>query len=356
MAKLPLMKVHEAALYPFSVVYDGVTRLRNHLYELEIKKSCSFTPVLLNVGNLAVGGTGKTPMIEYLIRLLKDEYALATLSRGYGRRSAGFRLAGEEDTASSLGDEPYQLYRQWQGEVVVAVGEQRMEAIPGILFEHPEVEVILLDDAFQHRAVIADCNILLTTWQRPFFQDYVLPAGRLREARKGAGRAQAVVVTKCPPRLSPQEKEHYRKQIALYAGPDRPVFFSTLAYDAPYNFFTEKESALPAATVLVSGLAKADLLEEEVQKRTHLLKHFRFADHHRYSPQEIKEIVGFVAARPACGIVTTAKDAAKLQEEPLKSMLQEVPVYVLAVRHQFLEEEEAFRRLILKTIDEKKKV
>lgn len=350
------MKVHEAALYPFSVLYDGVTRLRNHLYELELKKSCRFTPALLNVGNLAVGGTGKTPMIEYLIRLLKDGHMVATLSRGYGRRTRGFHLAGAEDTASSLGDEPFQLYRQWKEQVVVAVGEQRAAAIPEILFEHPEVEVILLDDAYQHRAVVADCNILLTTWQRPFFRDYVLPAGRLREARKGAERAQAIVVTKCPARLSPEEKAHYRNQISAYAGPDVPVFFSTLVYDAPYELNSQKEAALPEAVVLVSGLAKADLLEEEVQRRSQLLKHYRYADHHRYTEEEVKEIVAFATARPGCGLLTTAKDAAKWLEGPLRTLLLNVPVYVLPVRHQFLEEEEAFKRLILKTIAEKKKV
>lgn len=350
------MKVLEAALYPFSLLYDGVTRLRNHLYDLEIKKSCSFIPVVFNVGNLAVGGTGKTPMIEYLIRLLKDEYALATLSRGYGRRTRGFRLAGEEDSARTLGDEPYQLYLQWKEQVTIAVGGQRAAAIPEILYEHPEIEIVLLDDAFQHRPVVSDCNILLTTWERPFFRDYVLPAGRLREARKGAERAQAVVVTKCPASLSAEEKKQYRQHISRYAGAHTPVFFSTLVYDLPYELKSGKKESLPEEVVLVSGLANADLLEKEVKSHTRLLKHFRFADHHRYTTEEILEMVAMTAARPGCGLLTSSKDAAKWLEQSLIELLMEVPVYVLPVRHQFLEEEESFKRLILKTITEKKKV
>ncbi len=350
------MKVHEAALYPFSVLYDGVTRLRNHLYDLELKKSCSFTPVLINVGNLAVGGTGKTPMVEYLTHLLKEEVVLATLSRGYGRKTRGFRLAGEGDSASSLGDEPYQLYHQWKEEVKVAVGEQRAAAIPEILFEHPEVEVILLDDAYQHRAVTADCNILLTTWQRPFFRDHVLPAGRLREARKGAERAHLVVVTKCPAKPGAEEKEYYRQQIARYAGADTPVFFSTLAYSAPHALLSGQETAFPESVILVSGLAKADLLEEEVRKHTEVVKHFRYGDHHRYTVEEMGEIVALAASRPGCGLLTSSKDAVKWVEEPLKGLLEQVPVFVLPVRHQFMEEEDAFKKLILKTIAEKKKV
>lgn len=350
------MKVYEAALYPFSILYDGVTRLRNHLYEVEIKKSCSFIPVLFNVGNLAIGGTGKTPMIEYLIRLLKDEYSLATLSRGYGRRTRGFRLADQTDSASSLGDEPYQLYLQWKEQVKVAVGEERAAAIPQILYEYPEIDIVLLDDAFQHRPVVADCNILLTTWQRPFFKDYVLPAGRLREARKGAARAQAVVVTKCPAGLSAEQKEQYRQQTGRYAGSDTPVFFSTLAYDMPYEMKSGKEALFPEEVVLVSGLANADLLEKEVKSRSRMLKHFNFADHHSYTADEIKEIVAMVSERPGCGLLTSSKDAAKWLENPIKDILLEVPVFVLPVRHQFLEEEEAFKRLILKTITEKKKV
>lgn len=349
------MKVYETALYPFSVLYDGITRLRNHLYELEIKKSCSFEPVVINVGNLSVGGTGKTPMIEYLIRMLHERYRLATLSRGYGRKSRGFRIAGEEDSAESIGDEPYQFYQAWKGKVVVAVGEERVLAISQILFEHPEVEVILLDDAYQHRPVVPDLNILLTTWQRPFFRDYVLPAGRLRESRKGAGRAHAVVVTKCPGKASADELARYREQVRMYAGPDTPVFFSTLSYSEPKAF---NEWAVPpfSEVVLVSGLANARLLEEEVQRKFNLLRHFQYPDHHRYSRNDLDQIAALAKAHPGSVVLTTEKDAVKWLAPSFQEALQEVPVFSLPVYHYFLEGEEAFENQVLKTIREKKKV
>lgn len=349
------MKIQQTLLFPFSLLYDGVTRLRNHLYELEMKKSVAFTPVIINVGNLSVGGTGKTPMIEYLLRLLHQNYQLATLSRGYGRRTRGFRLAGPEDSAKTLGDEPYQLYQSWKDKVVVAVGEERAVAIPEILFAHPEVEVILLDDAYQHRAVIPDFSLLLTTWQRPFFEDYVLPAGRLREARKGAARADAIVVTKCPNQPDEREMERYRKAIAYYAGEEIPVFFSALAYEEPQPL-QEAPLVAPGKVVLVSGLANAALLEHEVKKRFSLLRHFEYPDHHPYKVEELEQIVAFAREQGGAALVTTTKDAAKWEESSLKELLEGVPVYTLPVRHRFLAGEEVFCEELLKTIAEKMKV
>jgi tetraacyldisaccharide 4'-kinase len=349
------MKLHELALYPFSVLYDGATRLRNHLYELDIKKSCRFEPVVLNIGNLAVGGTGKTPMIEYLLRLLHKDYRLATLSRGYGRRTYGFRLANEQDTAASLGDEPFQLYRSWKEKALIAVGEERALAIPQILYEHPEVEVILLDDAYQHRSVQADLNILLSTWQRPFFKDRVLPAGRLRESRKGAARAGAVVVTKCPATPSAEEILYYKEQISTYTAGNTPVFFSILVYDTPYPLFGNT-AELPEKVVLVSGLANPALLEQEARSRYQLIRHFRFPDHHRYTVKEIEQFVASVGQHPDAALLTSEKDAVKWLDPAIAEVLQELPVYVLPVRHRFLEGAEAFEALITKTIAGKMKV
>ena len=349
------MKIHEAALYPFAVLYDGATRLRNHLYELEIKKSCSFAPVVINVGNLAVGGTGKTPMTEYLIGMLHQKYKLAVLSRGYGRRTYGFRLAGEEDTAETLGDEPFQIYRRWKGKIVVGVGAQRVAAIADIMFEHPETEVILLDDAYQHRPVVADMNILLTTWQRPFFQDYVLPAGRLREARKGAKRAHAVVVTKCPDNLSEDQKNHFTRQIRKYAAAEVPVYFTGLQYGEPKPTGGQVAQAIKEV-VLVTGLANARLPEEEVRKRYNLLKHFEYPDHHRYTVRELSEMVSFAKDRPGSVIITTEKDVVKWINPSFQEILKEVPVYFLPVKHYFLKRGEVFEAQLLKTIAEKKKV
>lgn len=218
------MPLHQILLFPFSALYDAATRLRNHLYDIGTKPVIHFETITVSVGNLAVGGTGKSPMVEYLVRLLKGQYKVATLSRGYGRKTKGFILASEQSTAASIGDEPMQFYRKFGAEVAVAVGEERAIAIPEILFHHSDTEVIILDDAFQHRKVGRDLNILLTAYHSPFFKDHVLPAGRLREARKGAHRADIVVVTKCPPTLDEKDKTSFSQAIREYAQPDVPIF------------------------------------------------------------------------------------------------------------------------------------
>jgi tetraacyldisaccharide 4'-kinase len=194
-------------------VYDGITALRNTLYDRSYKPSTRFALPVISVGNLAVGGTGKTPMVEYLIRLLAPEFQLATLSRGYGRKTKGFRIAGAADTAATLGDEPYQLYKKFSPQVEVTVGEERAYAIPMILQERETIQAIILDDAFQHRSVTPGFSILLTEYGNPFFNDYVLPVGRLREAKSGADRADMVVVTKCPPHTSEDEMMAFENHI-----------------------------------------------------------------------------------------------------------------------------------------------
>lgn len=227
------MAFYKILLYPLSVLYDAVTRFRNHLYNIRYKPRIHFETMVISVGNLAVGGTGKTPMVEYLIQLLKDQYKLATLSRGYGRKTKGFHFLNQEDTAEKVGDEPLQFFKKFGTEVVITVGEERALAIPEILFHHEETEIILLDDAFQHRKVDRDLNILLTAYASPFFADIILPAGRLREARKEAARADMVVVTKCPENLSETEQQHFKTRIKQYTVPEVPIFFSSIKYEVP---------------------------------------------------------------------------------------------------------------------------
>ena len=207
------MNATQALLYPFTLLYGTITDFRNHLYNMGQRPSIQFDTNVINVGNLTVGGTGKTPHVEYLIRLLHSQYKVATLSRGYGRKTKGFILANDEATAESIGDEPLQFYKKFKNECVVSVGEERALAIPHILTEHPETQVVLLDDAYQHRAVTPSFNILLTDYNRLFYQDYPFPSGRLRERRKGAKRANAVIVTKCPDDLSSSAQQAIEQQI-----------------------------------------------------------------------------------------------------------------------------------------------
>lgn len=305
------MSILRLLLFPFAVLYDGITRLRNRLYDTGNRPSVEFDLPVICVGNLNVGGSGKTPMTEYLVRLLGADRKVAILSRGYGRKTRGFRLAGTEDTASTLGDEPFQYFRKFGSKVTVAVGEQRALAIPEILHHHPDTNVVLLDDAYQHRAVRPQFSILLTEYSRPFFSDYVLPMGTLREARRGARRADVVVVTKCPPAISIGEREDFIRQIRPYASRQQ-VFFSTISYDEPVPVVSQPwNAALPV--VLVSGIAQSSILEASARSSFHVLHHFDFADHHAYTKEDIDRVNSYCSSlnQPVC-VLTTEKDMVKL--------------------------------------------
>ena len=205
------MKLLRWLFFPVSILYGLAMRFRNHLYDIGKKPQVEFDRVVISVGNLSMGGTGKTPMVEYLIRLLKADYKLATLSRGYRRKTRGYRMANAEDNAITIGDEPFQYYRKFGNEISVCVGEERVIAIPSAIMENEDIELFLLDDAYQHRKVARDFNILLSDYNQPFYTDYILPTGDLREPRKGAKRADCVIVTKCPDALKRARKNRYCK-------------------------------------------------------------------------------------------------------------------------------------------------
>lgn len=323
------MRFFDPLLYPFALVYEGITRLRNRMFDLGMKKSVGFLVPTIVVGNLSMGGTGKTPMVEFLIKKLKDRYKIATLSRGYGRGSRGFLLAHSGSSAKDLGDEPFQIYQKFGAEVTVAVGEERILAIPHILAEKPATELILLDDAFQHRYVLGDLYILLTTFQKPFFRDRLLPLGTLREHPKGARRAQAVLVTKCPAGLDQRTQGEYTRKIKEYAGGDCLVFFAGLKYGQPYGIF-DKSLQISEKVILLSGIADNQLLKEAVDKKYELLETYEFPDHHRYSVKEMQNIVNAYGnyKSAGCSIITTEKDAVKLKAF---EFLKEIPIFALPV-------------------------
>ena len=204
------MKFIRTIFFPFSILYAWFMSVRNKQFNTGQRTQTQFDRVVISVGNLSMGGTGKTPMIELLIRMLKNEYQVATISRGYGRKTRGFRRANTDDTASTIGDEPFQFFKKFGNEIAVSVCEERILAIPSLLLDDDSLEVFLLDDAFQHRQAGRDLDIMLTDYNHPFYKDYVLPTGNLREPRKGAGRADMIVVTKCPADLKSAEKEERR--------------------------------------------------------------------------------------------------------------------------------------------------
>ena len=335
-------------LFPFSILYDLITRIRNHLYDIGHKKSFRFETMVVGVGNLNVGGSGKTPMIEYLIKLLLPQHKVSTLSRGYGRNTRGLRFATESDTAATLGDEPFQFFRKFDHEVQVTVSEDRAFAIPNILNQSPMTDVILMDDAFQHRAVDPQLSILLTDYRHPFYSDWVLPAGNLREARAGAHRSDVVVITKCPENTSPETRLVMEKSVQRHA-PGKPVFFTALHYGSAIAFGAEQVCS--SEIVLVSGIANSKNLEEYVASQFALLRHFRYGDHHRYDLADLHTIHEFcLAVQRPVSIVTTEKDMVKLIDPQFKEVIDPMPWFYLPVQISFLENGSDFDRLVLHSI------
>lgn len=340
------MKFLKWLLFPLAVLYDAVTRFRNHLFNIGHFKSFEFQTNVISVGNLSVGGTGKTPMVEYLIRLLNESAQVATLSRGYGRKTRGF-LKGDPDSAkvADIGDEPFQYLLKYGHHTDVYVGEERAWAIPAILFEKPETEVILLDDAYQHRSVKPSLSILLTKYNALFTDDFLLPAGRLREARKGADRADIIVVTKCPDEI---DQKTVTAKINSYTHAQKPVFFTSVKYGEPVVFNGESQPNLKGATVvLVSGIANADDFEKYCTSQFDVIDHLRFSDHHHYKLKDIEKIKSLRADRRVI-FLTTEKDFVKLRE--FEKELADLPFYYLPIEIVFQDNKSEFDELVKKSI------
>ncbi len=337
-------------LSPLAILYLIATKLRNYFYDIGLKPSFSFQTMVISVGNLNVGGSGKTPMIEYLVRLLQDKYSLAILSRGYGRKTKGFRMAGKEDNAMTLGDEPFQYYRKFGKEVMVAVGEERALAIPSLLNQENPPDIILMDDAFQHRSVKPQFSILLTEKDNPFYKDFVFPMGRLRESRYGAKRADTVIVTKC----NSEEKniEETVNQVSSYAG-NKPVYFTGLSYKNPEPF--EVGNQVGTSVILVSGIANSVYIENYVAPHFKLLKHFNFEDHHIYTTAEIESIEKTMKESGASSIITTEKDMVKLIATSFDEVLHKELWFFLPIETIFLNRGSEFDKMILLTIDNRLK-
>lgn len=343
------MFIFKYLLWPFAWLYDLATRIRNYLYDIGHKKSFEFETVVISIGNLNVGGSGKTPMVEYLIRLLADRYSLATLSRGYGRKTHGIRIASDIDNARTLGDEPFQLFRKFGDHIKVVVGEERAMAIPTILHEFADVQVILMDDAFQHRTVKPAFSILVTDYEKPFYKDYLLPYGRLREARTGAGRADVIVVTKADG-IGETEMNLMKENIRKIAG-TKPTFFTGLRYQAPLPIL--HQTPIDTKVILVSGIAKNSHFEREVSKLYDVVRHFRFEDHHVYSNEDIQRIQQSSSELNVDSILTTEKDMVKLITPQLLPLLQGKNWFYLPVQSVFLKDGIHFDKLITRMVADK---
>src|SRR5688572_15303111 len=257
----PLLRPIRMLLFPFSVIYGVIIVLRNWLYNRDVFSSTSFNLPLICVGNLSVGGTGKSPMVEFIVKNLKNKHRIAVLSRGYKRKTKGYALANEASTALEIGDEPMQFHVQFP-DVAIAVGEERIVAIPQLLHDRPSTQAVILDDAFQHRAIKAGLNILLTDYNNLYTRDWFLPTGDLRDEPRSARRASVIVVTKCPADLSEEDREALIKE--LHPGPHQRIFFATLRYDMPYHITQRYTRPITAddEVLLVTGIANPRSLKQ----------------------------------------------------------------------------------------------
>lgn len=342
-----LMVILRILLFPFAVLYDLITRFRNRLYDQGFRPSVAFDIPVISVGNLTVGGTGKTPMIEHLIRLLSNDHKVATLSRGYGRNTKGIRIASKIDNASTLGDEPFQFYKKYGNKVIVSVGEERALAIANILQEAEDTQVILLDDAFQHRRVRPGLSILLSDYNRPFFKDFLLPAGRLRESRNEANRADVVVVTKCPSEITDDKMMKIEKSIRKYA--DKPVFFASIHYGIPLPIGRLRRE-IGRDVILVSGIADASPLIAYVKQGFELKEHLKFNDHHTYVMRDLEKMEFILQQNPGACILTTEKDKAKLESSDFKLFIDRLPFYYLPIEVEFIKNGQDFDALVINSV------
>lgn len=305
------MKLLRWLLLPFSLLYGLGTGLRNWLYNKKVITSWEIPVKSIVVGNLSVGGTGKSPLVVYLIQqYLQQNKKVATLSRGYGRSTKGVRFAKQSDTVQEIGDEPLQYKTRFDDRIQVIVAEKRVDGAKAILEKQPDTEIILLDDAFQHRAVSAGLNILVTKYDAPFSKDFLLPTGNLRESKSGASRADVIIVSKCPESISQSEKDQFERNLCKNG---QKIFFSTIKYGdlVPISNVSVKKVE---NILLVTGIATPEPLIRHLESQFNLT-HLKFADHHDFTDKDIKSIhqkFNTFASRDKI-IVTTEKDFMRLR-------------------------------------------
>ncbi len=330
-------------LTPLSWCYGLGVRFRNWLFDIGVLRQKLFSVPIISVGNLTVGGSGKTPHVEYLINLLHENYKVAVLSRGYKRKSTGFVLATERTPMLKVGDESYQVRQKFE-DIYVAVDKNRVHGIERLLKDErtADVDVVLLDDAYQHRYVRRGLNILLMDYHRLVIYDRLLPAGRLREPRSTKNRADVVIITKCPKETDPMEMMVMREVLDLT--PNQKLFFSSISYKALRPFNGGQELPLSAITedmnvLLVSGIALPQQLEADIVQYTNKMRSITYGDHHQFTPADIMHISRtFSKMKEPKMIITTEKDASRLGHLPETSYAIGDKLYVLPIEVMFLQD------------------
>jgi tetraacyldisaccharide 4'-kinase len=318
---MPARNNYYILLYPFSLIYGLIIWIRNTLFDYEIIRSTEFPIPIISVGNISTGGTGKTPHIEYLVELLKDQFRVATLSRGYKRKTKHFILAGPDPEVSEIGDEPVQIKRKYP-DIEVAVDRRRVHGIREMMKRIPDLDVILLDDAYQHRYVKPGLSILLIDFNRPIWEDHLLPAGRLREQAYEKRRANIILITKCPDRLKPIERRIIVKDLRLF--PFQHLYFTKLTYGAPVPVFDENEKPQNLAEMkadrprilMVTGIAGPRLFKKHLRSISTHITEISYPDHHDFSSRDVERIVQTFREMEGAQklLFTTEKDATRLRK------------------------------------------
>lgn len=344
-----MVKIIRYVLFPLALLYGLIVSFRNFLFNKNILKSSEFDVKTILVGNLSAGGTGKTPHVEYLVKLLQPSHRLGTLSRGYGRKTHGFITADDNSSAREIGDEPMQFKQKFK-ELMVNVDSKRVNGIMEIMGSEFPPDVILMDDAYQHRSIKAGFSILLTDFNAPFHKDFMLPTGNLREFPIGKKRADAIVITKCPENLS--EKEQKRLIAKLKPLTHQSVFFSKIQYGVLKSIWGQQSIQVSdnASLLLVTGIANPSPLSDFLTKKYSLERHLNYPDHHTFTDKNIQDIVRAfeeISAEKKV-IITTEKDAMRLRSH---EKLKELPLYYLEIEIDFISDKERFNNLIINYVN-----
>lgn len=333
------MRILKLFLYPFALIYGLGVLLRNTLFDIGLLSEKKYPFPLISVGNIAAGGTGKSPHVEYLLNLIKDKYEVATLSRGYGRKTSGYLEVTKDSSFFDVGDEPRMFFAKYP-DVTISVDANRRRGINKIKELHPDNKCIILDDAFQHRSVSPGLNILLTEYSRLYINDLLLPTGYLREPQMGAKRADYIIVTKCPQIFSPVDARAIRTKLKIKDY--QTVFFSYFKYGGLKPVYIDSKLDIPELNqkldvVLLTGIARAKNMFFAINERVNKIDHLNFPDHHVFTMSDINRVIkAFTALKQENKIIlTTEKDAMRLHVPGIEELLAELPVYYIPVEVDF---------------------
>jgi tetraacyldisaccharide 4'-kinase len=339
------MKWYNWILFPISLVYWIISSTRNLFFEIGVFKQNKFNIPIIGVGNITVGGTGKTPHSQYISQILQNNFKIAILSKGYGRKTKGFKYVNIDSNCDDVGDEPLQMKKNLPKEIV-AVDHKRVNGVNKILKDHPELNCIIFDDAFQHRSVKIGYNILLCDYNNPIYKDWIMPVGLLRESKKGIKRADCVVISKCPENLSLEESNRIKKNLKF----KKEVFFSKIRYDKIVSLNGNKtiEKTSLKKILLITGIANSNPIIEYLEKLNIQIKHLRYKDHFHYKKKDINRIIdNFRNENSEMIILTTEKDAQKMKKF---GELSNFPVYYLKVSVDFMSNKDKFEEKIIKYV------